>query len=181
MNVTAKMIKKAEVDLQNEQRKQALMVYPAMFCVLWEDYNWRSVRIMRRFIAAVDAMKEGVKNGTSVLETLEEETGIEMALDGEKSYHEFAYLSADTKIKPINNIQYVYMLKQEKKWIPSLLIAGVCIILHRQDKWGFDRLSNFVTKVNILRNLLGEDQQQYSNYMFECTGHRPEEMWKEYN
>ena len=133
---------------------------------------------MDRLISSIDAMKEGTDKGYSVFEMLEQETGIELTLDGVKSYHEFPFL-AETDQVIRTDYQEARMLEEEIQWIPSVMLAGICLVLHRKDRWGFDRLSKFMDKVNILRNILGENEERTSDYMYSVTGHRAEELWRE--
>ena len=181
MNSITKEIIKATNELNRIKNEQSYLMYSAVFSILWQDYQWRENRIMRRLADSIDVMRQGIQDDQSIFEVLEAETGIELTLDGKKSYHEYAFLSRDTQLKPINDFQYLHMIRHEQEWIPSVLIGAICIVLHRQDKWGFNRLSTFVNRVNILRNSLGENKKLYSDYMYEITGHRPEEMWKESN
>ena len=175
---TMRMIRRAEQELRAEQEKQANMICPAFFVTMW-GHGWREKRIMDRINSAVDAMREGTKSGMSIFETLEQETGIEISLDGVRSYHEFAYLSGDTQLKPIDDMQYIYMLRREKMWIPSILIAGLFLALHRMDGWGPERLDRLMISLNEIRMNLGENPEKYAKLMREKTGYIPADMWKE--
>ena len=170
-------IVKAERERRREQNHQRNIIFPCMFTILWEK-GWDADKIMERVNDSVDAMKCGYTQGLSVLEVLEEETGIEMTLDGEKSYHEFAYFSADTQVKPLNAMQEVYVIHRTTKWIPTLMLAGICVALHRKDGWEYDELSDFIEKMNAIRSELGEDESRYADYMTEKTGYKPKEMWR---
>lgn len=168
---------KAERERHKEQMHQIHIIFPAVFTVLWQQ-GWREKRIMSRLTESIDAMRCGYQEGLSVLEVMERETGIEMTLEGDKSFHEYAYFSSDTQVKPLNTMQELYMIKRITKWMPTMMLAGICIALHRKDGWGFDRLSDFINKVNIIRATLGEDEAAYAKYMKEETGHEESELWR---
>ena len=169
-------VRKASKILGNEHNKQLDIIYSSCFCVLWQDYQWREERIIKRFQMSADIwMKSG---DFSILEVMEKETGIEMSLDGEKSYHNFAYLSSDTKVKPLTEMEFVYLQQRVIKWLPTMILASVCLALYRQDKWGYERLSRFICKVNAMRQVLGTNPKAYDRYMQEVTGHSTKEFWR---
>ena len=115
-----------------------------------------------------------------MFEILEKEPGIEMALEGEKSYKEFMYFGGGQK-KPLNDIQYAYMLQRYIKWMPSMIMTALCISLHRQEGWGFERLSKFIYRIDLLRELFGTNLDKYADMMVAVTGHHPKEFWENKN
>lgn len=171
----SKQTRKAEQALQKEHSKQLDIIYSACFCVLWRDYQWREKRIISRFSESADIW---MKTTTfSILEVMEKETGIELTLDGDKSFHEYAFLSGDTTVNPLFDTEYIYMMNRVVKWLPTMILASVCLALYRKDGWGFERLSRFIYKVNIIRQMLGKDAREYDRLMQEVTGHRTKEFW----
>ena len=173
----SKYTRKSEQALRAEHTKQLDIIYSACFCVLWQDYQWKEKRIIRRF-------QESAKIWTScknfsILEVMENETGIEMTLEGDKSFHEYAFLSGDTMVKPISDAEYIYMQQRCVKWLPTLILASVCLALYRIDGWGYERLSRFICKVDALRQLLGKNPKDYDRYMLETTGHHTIEFWRQ--
>ncbi len=175
MKTPQRMIKDATYKRLREQAHQIRLIYPAVFTVLW-DYGWREKRIITVLIETVEALKEGSANGLSIFELLEKETGIEMVLDGVASYKTFPCF-ADTDKKILSDIQYARLIEEQIQWIPSVMLAGICVVLHRKKHWGFEKLNDFMQKVNLIRATLGEDEETYSKYMYEVTGHRSEEIW----
>lgn len=171
-----KQLKKASMALGREHNKQLDIVYGACFCVLWEDYQWRENRIIKRFQTSKDVWLEC--ENFSVLEVMERETGIEMTLEGDKSYHEYSYLSGDTTVKPLSEPEIIYMLQRVMRWMPTLILASVCVALYRNDGWGYERLNRFIGKVNALRQILGTDAREYDKYMQKTTGHSTREFWE---
>ena len=171
----SKYTKKAEASLRAEHTKQLDIIYSACFCVLWQDYQWKETRIIKRFRLSADIWLKCDR--FSILEVMENETGIEMTLDGDKSFHEYAFLSGDTEIKPLSDAEYIYMHQRILKWLPTMILASVCLALYRTDGWGFERLSRFICKVDALRQLIGKDPKAYDKYMYEVTGHHTREFW----
>ncbi len=133
-------------------------------------------RILTVLIETIEVLKEGTSQGLSIFELLEKETGIEMVLDGVASYKTFPCF-AETDKKILSDIQYARMIEEQIQWIPSVMLAGVCVVLHRKKHWGFQKLNDFMQRVNLIRASLGEDEARYSEYMYKVTGHRSEEIW----
>lgn len=178
MRDVRRAMRKADQKQKKEQDRLCNIISAACFCVLWEDYGWREKRIITRFDQATAVMHEVPEKCRSVFEILEDETGIEMSLDGEKSYHEYHALTSNETIVEIDTIEkYIANSQRQTKWIPTLILTSLCIVLHRADGWGFTRLSDFIYKVNTLRNLLGECEKPYDDYMKHVSGHTMKEMW----
>ena len=171
----SKQTRKAELALVKEHNKQLDIVYSACFCVLWEDYQWREKRIISRFQTSAEVWKETPVFG--ILDAMEKETGIEMSLDGEPSFHKYCYLSGTPTAKPLSDMEYLYAQQRVTRWLPTMILAAVCVALYRTDGWGFERLSRFICKVNGLRQLLGNDRKAYDQYMQSKTGHSTKEFW----
>ncbi len=172
-------LKKAEKELGKEQIKQIDIIYPACAIVWYRDYGWRKTRIGRRFVTTQEVWDECAKYGIekSILEMLEEETGVDMQLTGCKDWHEFAYFCKNKwDGKPLTMPQTIYMHQQQKKWIAPMLLACICISLYRDERWGADRLIRFVGKIDELRQELGEEPERYAQMMKEVTGIEPEEV-----
>lgn len=175
-------LKKAEKELGKEQLKQLDIIYPACAIVWWTVYNWRETRIMRRFLTSQEVWFEEDEGGRnlSIFQKLENETGIEMSLDGLKSYHEYAYF--DDKVscgKGWSEAKEIYLRQQQKKWVAPMILASICISLHRDEGWGYERLSAFVQKVDAVRKELGQDETAYYKKLLEVTGINWRSMWKE--
>lgn len=178
MRSIQRAIRKADQKQKKEQDRICNIISAACFIVLWEDYGWREKRIITRFDQATAVMHEVPEKHRSVFEILEDETGIEMSLDGEKSYHEYHSLTSDETIVEIDTIEkYIANSQRQTKWIPTLIITSLCIVLHRVDGWEYDKLSRFVYKVNTLRNLLGEYEKPYDDYLQHISGHSMKELW----
>ena len=162
---------------KKEKDRLANMMSCVCFTVLWEDYGWREQRIMRRFAGAMEVMQECFNRGETPLECLEQETGIELKLDGDKGYHEYMFLSKDVPYRRLTDAERIYMWNRQIKFVPMTILASLGVVLHREDKWGFNKLSDYIQKVDILRNLLGDDEKRYMDYMRERTGKDAKVLW----
>ena len=173
-------LKKARKELGKEQIKQIDIIYPACFIIWWQEYGWRELRIMRRFQTTREVWDECGDYGIekSILEMLEEETGVDMQLSGVDDWHNLAYFSKDKwDGKPLTLPQTIYMHQQQRKWIAPMLLACICISLHRDEGWGGDRIAKFISQVDALRMELGERPDLFSQRMHEITGRYAEEIF----
>lgn len=160
-------------ELNQELTKQLGMMYSVMAIVLWKFYGWRKERIYKLVNITQEVWEECANYGTekSMLEILEEETGIEIAMPGKKSYHELKFLDASTwDGKPPTKMEFLYIREQQKVWLPSLLLACICIALHRKEKWADERIGKFVNYVQDLRMELGKNPKPYYKHLEEETG-----------
>ena len=166
-------IKKARQDLSREMDRQIDILYAASAVVWWVEYGWRTTRIMRRFQTSTEIWTECADYGVSksMLQMLEEETGIEMQLSGyDRSYHEFSYLDGDAwDGKLLTLEQTVYMHQQQKKWLAPLILASICLSLHRDENWGADRIARFIQQVDAMRQEYGERPDRFRQLMTEVT------------
>ena len=166
-------LKKVEMELNREMAKQIEILYAASSVIWWRDYGWRSTRIMRRFQTTTEIWGECADHGIykSMLQMLEEETGIEMQLSGyDRSYHEFSYLDGDAwDGKLLNLPQTIYMHQQQKKWLAPQILACICLSLHRDEHWGPDRIARFIQQIDAMRQEYGERPDRFRKLMEEVT------------
>ena len=174
-------LKKAEKDLGQEQLRQLDIICPAVACVWWEHYGWKETRIMRRFVTSQEIWDEcAADNDISILQMLEKETGIEMmnSVDG-KSYHDLAYFDTSVDLKQLTVPMMIYMRQQQKKWVGPAIMAGICLSLHRDEKWGAQRILEFIEHVQTLIQVTGQDTKRYETMLTEVTGIKMNRLWKE--
>lgn len=175
-------LRKAMKECSREMTTQIDIIYPAAAIVWYQEYGWRELRILRRFVTSSDVWEECASHGTSksMLQMLEEETGIEMQLSGyDKSYHDFVYLDGSKWSGNIPTVpQAIYMFQMEKKWLAPLLLSCLCITLHRDEGWGADRLGRFISHVDALRQEWGRDTDLYKTKLKEITGIPVEKIWE---
>lgn len=166
-------LKKVEMELNREMAKQIEILYAASSVIWWRDYGWRSTRIMRRFDTTTKVWGECADHGIykSMLQMLEEETGIEMSLSGyDRSYHEFSYLDGDAwDGKLLTLPQTIYMHQQQKKWLAPLILACICLSLHRDEHWGAARIAKFIQQIDAMRQEYGERPDRFRKLMAEVT------------
>lgn len=176
-----KALRKAELALTAEMNKQLTIMYCSTAVILWRDYGWRKLRIGRRFSTTQKVWDECANWGyeKSMLQMLEEETGIEMQLSGfDKSYHELAYMDEKAWNRKLLTLpQVIYMHQQQRKWMAPLILACICLSLHRDEHWGADRISWFIQQIDAVRQQLGENPKKYMELMEHETDLRRTDIW----
>lgn len=130
-------LRDAEMALQKETEKQVDLIYSSMAIAFKRHWNWGALRIRRLMDKTQETWDEcGSTNELSMLEMLENETGIEIRNhELGKSWHDLAYLNAKIDMSRMNRAQWIYMRQRQKDWIGPLVIACVLLSLYR--KYGF--------------------------------------------
>ncbi len=172
--------KKAEAQLTKEMDKQIRIIYPACAIVLWQQYGWRGTRITNRFITSSQIWHECADYGDekSMLQMLEDETGVDLQLNGCPDWHTLQYV--DWRAwdgKQITLPEITYMRQMQKQWVALELLACICLTMHRDEHWGTDRIGKFIGLVDRLRKEIGDRPDTFSEMLEEVTGITTEDMW----
>lgn len=130
-------LKAAEIAMQKEMEKQVDIIYSAMAIAFHRYWNWGPLRIRRLMDVTQEVRDEcSATNEKSMLEMLEDETGIEIRNhELGKSWHDLAYLNAKIDMGRMSRAQWIYMRQRQKDWIGPQVIACVLLALYR--KYGF--------------------------------------------
>lgn len=130
-------LREADRALQKEMEKQVDMIYSAMAIAFKRYWGWGALRIRRLMDKTQETWDEcGSTNEVSMLEMLENETGIEIRNhELGKSWHDLAYLNAKIDMGRMNRAQWIYMRQRQKEWVGPQVVACVLLSLYR--KYGF--------------------------------------------
>ena len=169
MNIT-----RTEKEVIRYQRHQLAIINICCFVIL-HRMGWSADKIIERFNDATGIWQEVKEKHLSAFELLENETGIELALDGEKSYTEFGQLRFQER--EVTPSQYIYSLQRRKRWIAPMILAVILIAFHRVDGWEYDELATFITEEDALRKEYGDSLPKYRQLMFDETGYTPK-LWE---
>lgn len=170
--VTQQMLNKSAADVNKERARQVNIIYPCAGLIFWTTYGWRLEKINRIFAMTNDVWHETIGQHQAILPKLEQETGIELTLMGtDQSYKNYPYLLYSTDDILLSFEQAYFANMRMKPWIPTMLLACILIVLHRREKFGFDRLAGFVTEMNQIRSELGEKPKTYNQKLLEETGY----------
>lgn len=106
----------------------------------------------------------------SMIRMCEEETGIEVQNGSGKSWKELPYLNASLDTAKMTNAQWVYMRRQQIKWIAPQVMACLLVALHRKYGFGFGRCSRFYGRVQEIEAEFGMDPEKIRAACFEEAG-----------
>lgn len=168
--VTQQMLLKSADKVNQERTKQVNIIYPCAGMIFWK-YGWRLNRINKIFDLTSEVWHESISNHLAILPMLEKETGIELTLMGtDQSYKELAWLCIETNDIMLTYEQAYFSNIRMIPWVPTMLLACLLIVLHRKEKFGYDRLSKFVVEMNQLRSEIGNKPKDYNRKLLELTG-----------
>lgn len=150
-------LKKAEKKFEQQSHEQLKMIYPAVVLSLWE-LGWRHRRITRRMDEAENVWMECASGDRSLLEIMEDETGIEMRLpETNTSYKDIWWLNSELRPRRCTNAQTMLIRQQQFKWMPTMILSTICLSLYRVDGWSVVRLSRLIQSVYDKYTTLGKE------------------------
>ena len=146
-------LREADKALQKEMEKQVDMIYSAMAIAFRRYWGWGALRIRRLMDKTQETWDEcGASNEVSMLEMLENETGIEVKIpDTDKSWHDLAFLNAKIDMGRMNRAQWIYMRQRQKQWIGAMVMACLLLALHRKYGFGPERLLRLMSQIDDIR------------------------------
>lgn len=162
---------KATDALEAEGRKQCFIIYGASAIALWRHYGKRQQAITRLFDITSEVWQDCARtNQHSMIEMCERETGIEIQNGEGKSWRDLPYLNASLNQRRMSEAQWIYMRRQQIKWIAPQVMACIMIALHRKYGFGFDRLSRFYGQADEVRGEYNNDPDVIREECFNLTG-----------
>lgn len=144
-----KKLRKMERDMDRELEKQIKMIYASTAIALKRAYHWDKRGIIKLMDLTKVVWDEcAATNQKSMIQMLDEETGVELQNGEGKSWRDVAFLNARIDMGRMTVPQWMYMRQQQKKWIPAQVTACILLALHR--KCGFDADEIAETYQNLL-------------------------------
>lgn len=128
-----------KIERQNDAylQEQIRLIYAAAAIALKKSYNWEKHGIVKLMDLTYEVWKEcAATNEKSMVQMLDEETGVELQNGSGKSWQDLAFLNARINMGQMTMPQWIYMRNQQRKWIPAQVTACILLALHR--KCGFD-------------------------------------------
>lgn len=173
MQVTQRARRKAMQSIETEGRKSIDMMLCSALIALYRYYGYRAWRLAKIMQETQKAWNECANdNNVSMLMMLEEETGIELRLEGcSKSYHDLIYLNG-TPAEAINltPAQWYYMRVEQCKWMGVQVLGSMFLSLHRVFGFGAQRLTTVLGQIDDIKAEFGRDSRKIRKYCEELTG-----------
>lgn len=172
-----KTLRRSLEKARKERNKQCNMISCVCFIVLYKQFSYTLEQIMEYFSEATSVITESARQHKSVFEVFEEETGIELALQGDKSYHEYMFLSNDVRGRDLTDSEIIYMEYRSLKWTQALVLTALCLTLNRHE-WNEENITALLASVDDIRSTIENTEEAYEQYMLKETGFKPEGLWK---
>ena len=117
--------------MNQEHDKQDRILRAAVLIVMHRHWGWRQKRLLSLLEMIDEVISEcGETNKKSMIQMLDEETGIELQNGDGKSWRDLAFLNAEVDVGKLTMSKLIYMRQQELRWIPSLITAYILLALH---------------------------------------------------
>lgn len=140
-------IRKANRELMEEGYRQINLKIGGAGLALHRYWGYGTQRISKMMDELLRGWNEcAADTSASMLTMLEEETGIELAVPGEKSYHELIYLNGTPK-GDLTDMQIIYMRRKQCKWVGTAILASVMLSMHRLYGFGADRDTQLMNQI----------------------------------
>ena len=152
---------KAEADKYLNDRM--LLVFACIGIVMRTRYHWERNGIIDLYKRFFEVWTEcASSNEKSMIQMLDEETGVEVQIGDGKSWRDMPYLNADIPYKPHSKAEWIYMRARMKRWIPGQITACMLLALHRKCGFDSDQIADTYT------DLLAVEQENLFDSTMAC-------------
>lgn len=141
---------KLENQMQIEMYKQIRLYFSATAIALNQGWGWKHDRINKLLKETQKAWNEcGKDNSKSMVELLEDETGVELQNGSGKSWRDYAFLNNDHPLnkRQLSRQQIYFMRRQQMTWIGSLVLACILLGIHRREGFGSERIQRLYDQI----------------------------------
>lgn len=163
---------KADRELEEEIKRQEVISFAAAVLTMHRYYGWADsqLRGMLRFCAVITASCASTTQ-LSLIQMLDDETGIELQNGDGRSWQELAYLNASLKPgQQMTTSQWIYMRNRQKKWVEPQLMACILLGLHRMKGYGFTSLKRIYSQIAGIEAEYGWNKDALHAACLDATG-----------
>lgn len=163
---------KADRELEEEIKRWEVISFAAAVLAMHRYYGWsdNQLRGMLRFCAVITASCASTTQ-LSLIQMLDEETGIELQNGDDRSWKELAYLNASLKPgQQMTTSQWIYMRNRQKKWVEPQLMACILLGLHRMKGYGFTSLKRIYSQIAGIEAEYGWNKDALHAACLDATG-----------
>lgn len=166
------LLQSVERQMNEEHDRQDRILRAAALIVMHRHWGWRQKRLLGLLEMIDEVISEcGETNKKSMIQMLDEETGIELQNGDGKSWKDLAFLNADVGVAgEMTMPKLIYMRQQELKWIPSLITAYILLALHRKCGFGSDRCARVYAQIMETAEELGWKEKELAEACRNETG-----------
>jgi hypothetical protein len=152
---------KAEDDRYLNDRM--MLVFASIGIVMRTRYHWEKNGIVDLYRHFFEVWKEcASSNEKSMVQMLDEETGVEVQIGNGKSWRDMPYLNAGLTYKPRSRAEWIYMRARMRRWIPGQVTACMLLALHRKCSFDSDQIAD------VYERLLAVEQDNLFDSAMAC-------------
>ena len=141
-------ILKIENELNRELNRQVALIYSAAAIALHRHLGWGRARIVSLMEMTSEVWHECAQtNEKSMIQMLEEETGIEIQNGSGQSWRDLAFLNAKIRMDRMTRPQWIYMRKKQMQWIAPNVTACIFLSLYRRYGFGATRCGRLSAQI----------------------------------
>ena len=173
MNQNDKAIKKADAALHDEYRRQVNIIYGSAAVALKSKWKFGQTKIVNIFEDTYRLWDNiGEHNELSILQLLEDETGIEVRLtNSSASWHDLSYLNNKLpKLERVTKAQYIFMRNRQRQWIGAMIQACLYLTLYRDYDFGVLKLRHLMEEIEQIRAKHNQKESKILKTCREVTG-----------
>lgn len=164
-------VRKADEELQREGERQALLIHSAAAIALYRNWDWRKSRILNLLELTETIWNECANDiRHSMIEMCETETKIEIQCGDGKTWKELHYLNNSVDPGKMTPAKWIYMRRQQMKWMAPQIVAGILLALHRKCGFGYERCARMYQQIDAIEQEYGKDPQKIAQACLELTG-----------
>ena len=163
---------KADRELEEEIKRWEVISFAAAVLAMHRYYGWTRAQLleMLRFCAVITASCASTTQ-LSLIQMLDDETGIELQNGDGRSWQELAYLNASLKPgQQMTTSQWIYMRNRQKKWVEPQLMACILLGLHRMKGYGFTSLKRIYSQIAGIEAEYGWNKDALHAACLDATG-----------
>lgn len=163
----------ADIALQKEGERQALLIHGAAALALYRHWGWRKNRILDLLDKTEEVWNECAEDiDHSMIEMCETETGIEIQCGDGKTWKDLHYLNSKIDPGRMTPAKWIYMRRQQMKWMAPQVVAGILLALHRKCGFGFERCARIYGQIQEIQQEYNQDPKKVAAACLEETNVR---------
>ena len=167
----ANLLRNVERQMNEEHDKQDRILRAAALITMHRHWGWRQKRLLGLLEMIDEVISEcGDTRQKSMIQMLDEETGIELQNGDGKSWRDVAYLNGSINPGMMNEAQWLYMRQQQVKWIRPQVMACIMVSLHRKYGFGYDRCARIYQQIQDILDEHGNNPERIRKACLQETG-----------
>lgn len=162
----------ADRELEEEIKRWEVISFAAAVLAMHRYYGWTRAQLLEMLEHCAVICKDcSSTNQLSLIQMLDEETGIELQNGDDRSWKELAYLNASLKPgQQMTTSQWIYMRNRQKKWVEPQLMACILLGLHRMKGYGFTSLKRIYSQIAGIEAEYGWNRDALHAACLDATG-----------